>query len=129
LLSTTASITDKSKISLLTSGSAQSLFTFKTGDVYFKVTSQDELVVGKVSSQIMALVRKPWQNFIFDPRANFSRKAVHGEDLGKEAVVRNLKESLSRTSLYNERSRMNAAILAMLPLAKLISRMMTARRY
>ncbi|KAE8447176.1 hypothetical protein EG329_011007 [Mollisiaceae sp. DMI_Dod_QoI] len=88
---------------LSTSGSAQSLFTFKTGDVHIKVTYQDELVVGKVSSQAMALVSKPWQNFIFDPRAKFSRKAVPGEDLDEEAV-RNPNQSLSRTPLDDERS-------------------------
>lgn len=48
--------------------SAESLFTFKNSDVHIKVTYQDKLVLGKVCSHGIALVSRPWENFMFDPR-------------------------------------------------------------
>ncbi|KAL7269957.1 hypothetical protein RUND412_007345 [Rhizina undulata] len=50
------------------------LFTFEHGNVKIKVTHQDELVVGKVSSHCMVLASKVWQNFIFDPLMKYQTK-------------------------------------------------------
>jgi hypothetical protein len=62
------------------------LFSFRHGNVQIKVTYQDELVIGQVSSHCMALASKVWESLFFEP---LTKHEVKDEKLrgGKEENI------------------------------------------